>query len=91
MMVLMICIIIPNRNHILLKKIRKKRRGVKRKMPTEMMKEFIGKVCVIYFFNAAGGVKGTLLSIEENWIKVEEKKQIRIINADMIRDIVIAK
>lgn len=60
-------------------------------MPTEMMKEFIGKESVIYFFNTAGGVRGTILSIEENWIKVEEKKQIRIINADMIRDITIAK
>ena len=29
--------------------------------------------------------------MEENWIKVEEKKRIRIINGDMIRDISLAK
>ena len=65
----------------------KKRKGVKRKMPTEMLKEFIGKSCMITLFNDLGGVQGTILAVEENWIKVEEKKKIRIINGDMIRDI----
>lgn len=60
-------------------------------MPTEMLKEFIGKDCIISLFNDLCGVQGKILSIEENWIKVEEKKKIRIINGDMIRDISIAK
>lgn len=60
-------------------------------MPTEMIKEFIGKECVISLFNEVGGVQGTILAVEENWIKVEEKKKIRIINGDMIRDIATAK
>lgn len=60
-------------------------------MPTEMMKEFIGKQCIITLFNEVGGVQGTILAIEENWIKVEEKKKVRLINGDMIRDIAIAK
>lgn len=71
--------------------IKRKRKGVKRKMPTEMMKEFIGKQCIITLFNEVGGVQGTILAIEENWIKVEEKKKVRLINGDMIRDIAIAK
>lgn len=71
--------------------VRRKKKGVKRKMPVEMMKEFIGKECTILLFNDLGGVKGTILAVEENWIKVEEKKRIRIINGDMIRDISMEK
>lgn len=56
-------------------------------MPTEMMKEFIGKECMITLFNEISAVRGTIVAIEANWIKVEEK--IRIINGDMIRDIAI--
>lgn len=58
-------------------------------MPTEMIKEFIGKECTITLFNDVGGVRGTIRAVEENWIKVEEKKKVRIINGDMIRDIAI--
>lgn len=60
-------------------------------MPIEMLKEFIGKNCIINLFNDFGGVQGKILEIEENWIKVEEKKKIHIINGDMIRDISIVK
>lgn len=60
-------------------------------MPTEMMKEFIGKNCVISLMNDISAVQGTILAVEENWIKVEEKKKIRMINGDMIRDISMTK
>jgi len=56
-------------------------------MPTEFMKEFIGKVCGITLFNESFGVTGKILAVEGNWIKVEEKSGLRIINGDMIRDI----
>lgn len=56
-------------------------------MPTELMKEFIGKECTIILFNESFGVTGKIVSVEENWIKVEEKNRVRIINGDMIRDI----
>ena len=60
-------------------------------MPTEKLKEFIGKNVITTLFNDIGGVQGKILAVEENWIKVEEKKRLRIINGDMIRDICIAK
>ena len=70
------------------RKILRKRKGVKRTMPQEMLKEFIGKVCTVTLFNDIGAsIKGTVLAVEENWIKIEEKKKIRIVNGDMIRDI----
>lgn len=76
----------------MLNKMIKKKKGEKRTMPTEMLKEFIGRDCTISLFNDLGsGVQGKILSVEENWIKVEEKKKLRIINGDMIRDIAIIK
>ena len=89
--IILFCIIIPNRNKFIINRIIKKKRGLKRKMPTEMLKELIGKNCTVSLFNEVGAVQGTILSVEENWIKVEEKKKIRIINGDMIRDISVLK
>ena len=59
-------------------------------MPQELMKEFIGKVCTIILFNDTFGVLGNIVAVEENWVKVEEKNKVRLINGDMIRDISIA-
>ncbi len=42
-------------------------------MPTELMKDFIGKVCSITLFNESFGITGKIISIEGNWIKVSEK------------------
>ena len=67
--------------------IKRKKEGRKRVMPTELMKEFIGKVCAISLFNESFGITGKIVELENNWIKVEEKNGIRIVNGDMIRDI----
>lgn len=56
-------------------------------MPSEMIKEFIGKDCIITLISDSAIISGTIISIEDNWIKVEEKKKTRIINGDMVRDI----
>ena len=87
LIILFCCIIIPRRNKLYFEIIRRKKEGRKRKMPQELMKEFIGKVCGITLFNESFGVTGKIVSVEGNWIKVEEKDTIRIVNGDMIRDI----
>lgn len=72
------------------RKIRKnnrKNKGAKRTMPVEMLKEFIGKTVTIYVEGELGGFVGTILSIEGNWLKVEEKKYVRLVNGDMITQI----
>ena len=56
-------------------------------MPTELLKEFVGKMCAVSLFNESFGVFGRLTAVEGNWIRIEEKKGVRIINGDMIRDI----
>ncbi len=56
-------------------------------MPTELIKEFLGKVCSISLFNESFGITGKIVALEDNWIKVEEKDTARLVNGDMIRDI----
>ena len=85
--IIVCCIIIPRRNKLYLEIIKRKKKGRKRKMPQELMKEFIGKVCTIILFNDFFGVQGKIVALEDNWIKVEEKNRIRLINGDMVRDI----
>ncbi len=85
--VLFCCIIIPKRNKLYLGIINRKKKGKKRKMPQELIKEFIGKVCTIILFNESFGVQGKIVAVEDNWMKIEEKNKVRLINGDMIRDI----
>lgn len=89
-MIIFCCIIIPRRNGLYYRIIKRKKKGEKRAMPTELMKEFIGKVCTIILFNESFGIQGKIIAIEGNWLKVEEKNRARLINGDMIRDISIA-
>lgn len=84
------CVVIPQRK-FLLAMIRRKRKEGKGKMPNELLREFLGKDCSISLFHEIAAVQGKILAVEENWIKVEEKKRIRLINGDMIRDISTAK
>ncbi len=56
-------------------------------MPKELIQEFIGKVCAITLFNESSGIKGKIMSVEDNWIKVIENGTSRLVNGDMIRDI----
>lgn len=55
-------------------------------MPTELIKECIGKMCEISL-SSTFGIRGRIVSIEGNWIKVLEKDTSRLLNGDMISDI----
>ncbi len=84
-----VCIIIPAINggkHKLLKTIRKNK-GENSMLPKELIKEFIGKVCEITLFNSSFGVCGKIEAVEDNWLKVNEKGKIRLLNGDMIMNI----
>ncbi len=57
-------------------------------MPTELLKEFIGKECIISLTNEnKDQIKGIILETESYWIKIKEEDSNRIINGLMIRDI----
>ena len=60
-------------------------------MPVKMLNDYIGKECSITIMGELCGFKAVLLEVEENWIKVKEKKQTRIINGDMISYISVEK
>ncbi|MCQ2587527.1 MAG: hypothetical protein MJ174_05365 [Treponema sp.] len=75
------------RRRIFRKNRRQAKKGVKKTMPVEMIKEFIGKTVSIYVEGELGGFQGKILSMEGNWLKVEEKKHIRLVNGDMITQI----
>lgn len=70
---------------------RLKKQGEKRKMPIEMLKKYIGEKVTVVCSGSAVGFEGTIVSIEENWIMIEEKKNTRIINGDTVSYITIKK
>ena len=61
------------------------------KLPTELLCEFVGKECVIRGMIGSENVVGVILEVNEGWLKVEEKKKLRLVNSDYIRDISIKK
>ena len=79
------------RHRMIRKNKRLKKRGIKRVMPIDMLKECIGKEVIVCVEGELSGFKATVLDIEENWIKVEEKNNVRFINGDMITQIYIPK
>lgn len=65
--------------------IKKKKRGERRKMPTELIKDFIGKNCSFSKIDSSFGFTGVIQEIQDNWLKVETNGKIKkLINADMI-------
>jgi hypothetical protein len=89
--VLIMLVIIPARNKFIYDRILRKKRGRKIIMTIDMITELVGKDVVVTCFNESFARQCTIIAVEENWIKVEDKKKISIINADMIRDITIIK
>jgi hypothetical protein len=88
------CIIVSRdrgRKIIIKKNIRMKKKGVKRTMPLEMLNECIGKEVIICVEGELSGFKANVIAIKDNWIKVEEKNNVRLINGDMITQIYIPK
>ncbi len=56
-------------------------------MPAELMKDFIGKQCLITMLNENSPRTVTILGAVDGWIKVEELNSISILNCSTIKDI----
>ncbi len=89
--IVIMLIIIPARNKFIYDRILRKKSGRKTKVTIDMITDLVGKDVVVTCFNESFARQCTIIAVEENWIKVEDKKKISIINADMIRDITIMK
>ena len=60
-------------------------------MSTKLLSEFIGKQVTIFMEGGVVGYVATLLEVDENFIKVEDKKTIKVLNTDMISQIYVRK
>ena len=60
-------------------------------MTSKLLSECVGKQVELYGEGGLSGFSGKVLEVENNLIKIEDKKTIRIINADMIAQIKIKK
>ena len=57
-------------------------------MSGSMLDAYIGKDCVVSLFNDVGGIKGKLMDVDAQWVKIETpKKGTQIINRNIIRSI----
>ena len=70
--------------------IRKKRKGVKI-MTNEIIKKYIGSTCTISTGSFGANLVGRVINVTENWIEVETKRGIELINAEFIQVIKIMK
>lgn len=55
-------------------------------MANALIEKLIGKNCTLST-GAFGGVQGRIAGVTDNWIEVEAKKGIRLVNADYVTDI----
>lgn len=90
---ILICIILwctGAASHVVLHRIIRRRmlqKGRIQGMTSELVREFIGQNCYISMFNGLGAYKGLILSVDDRWIKLQEKKNVRMINLDWVTDI----
>ena len=57
-------------------------------MSGSILDAYIGKDCAVSLFNDVGGIKGKLMDVDAQWVKIETpKKGTQIINRNMIRSV----
>lgn len=64
----------------------KKKRGLMM-MTNELLKSYIGRNCFMYMGSFGTNVAGKILSVNENWVEVESKKGIELVNAEFVQSI----
>ena len=57
-------------------------------MSGSILDAYIGKDCAVSLFNDVGGIKGKLMDVDAQWVKIETpKKGTQIINRNMISSV----
>jgi len=81
-------IVLPQQNSVRKMIImKKKRKGGRAIMPNELLKKYIGKNCIIYTGSFGTNVMGKIIEVNENWIEVETKKNVELINVEYVQNI----
>ncbi len=60
-------------------------------MSAEFLKEYIGTEVQVTMDGDLGYYKGILVSVEDNWLKLDTKKRVEILNGDMVKQVSIRK
>ena len=60
-------------------------------MPVEMLQVYIGKKVTVVCSGAGMGFEGVIVKVEDNWLMLEGKKHIQIVNCDAVNYINIKK
>lgn len=85
---ILIFIIVPQQRevqrYVVIKNSKKKRGNI---MTNEVINKYIGKNCKISTGSYGTTVVGRIVNINENWIEVETKKGIELVNAEFIQSI----
>lgn len=62
----------------------------KNKMNEKVLKDFINKEVIVIVYSEAE-YKGTIISIDSGWIKLDTKKEVKLINSELISSISLRK
>lgn len=55
-----------------------------------LLERCTGRECVFVMGASGGSVKGTVLSVRENWLELQTKKGAQLVNSDHISQILIS-
>ncbi|WP_236660300.1 DUF6897 domain-containing protein [Isachenkonia alkalipeptolytica] len=85
---ILLFVIIPQQNQMqaLAAKHNIKRRR-RTRMSHEMIKKYIGKVCKVTTGSYGSTTSGKIVDVKENWIELETKKGIELMNAEFVQNI----
>jgi len=92
MYLIFIIIFVTTQNEIvnfIIGKTRKKKGGFK--MTNELIKALIGKKCKISTGSYGASVNGIIIEVNENWIEVETKKGLELVNTEFVQSLKICK
>lgn len=85
---ILLFVIIPQQNQLQAQAIRMRvKRRRMRSMNHELLHKYIGRVCKVTTGSYGSTATGKILDIKENWIELETRKGIELMNAEFIQSI----
>lgn len=60
-------------------------------MSADFLKDYVGTEVQITLDGELGYYKGTLVAVEDNWLKLDTKNRIELLNGDMVKQVSIRK
>ena len=87
-MIVLLFIILPQQQliyHAVISKIRKKKGGII--MTNELIQKYLGKRCQVSTGSYGIKVIGIIIDVKENWIEIETKKGLELVNSEFIQNI----